>query len=213
VSAKRKKRPYVPILIGAVVIAIFVGGVGFVQSFLGGGPAQKQKLVQEVHLIRPPPPPPPEEKPPPPPPPEEKVVTPEPEQRPDPTPSNEPPPSEHLGLDAEGGAGGDAFGLLGNKGGRELVGSGGNAFAWYSTLVQGEVRDCLADDKSVRGSIRLRMWVREDGSIDHVLITESTGDHGRDKAIETKLQGCRRFSQAPPAGTPQPINLRLVSHG
>lgn len=212
-NAKRKKKPYVPILIGVCVVAIFLLGVLFVRSFLGGGSVQQQKIVQEVHLIRPPPPPPPEEKPPPPPPPEEKVVTPQPDEHPDPKPSNEPPPSEHLGLDAEGGAGGDAFGLVGNKGGRELLGSGGSAFAWYSNLVQGEVRDCLADDKTVRGSIRLRMWVRQDGAIDRVMLAESTGDHARDKAIEAKLQGCRRFSQAPPSGTPQPINLRLVSHG
>lgn len=211
-NAKRKKRPYVPILLGACVLVVFLGGVQFVRSFLGGGPAHQPKVVQEVHLIRPPPPP-PEEKPPPPPPPEEKVVTPEPEQHPDPTPSNEPPPSEHLGLDAEGGAGGDAFGLVGNKGGRELLGSGGSAFAWYSNLVQGEVRDCLSNDKNVRGSIRLRMWVREDGTIERVLLAESTGDQARDKAIASKLEGCRRFSQAPPAGTPQPMNLRLVSHG
>ncbi len=202
-NAKRKKRPYVPILLGAGVVAIFVAGLLLVRSFLSGGPVQQPKVVQEVHLIRPPPPPPP--------PPEEKVVTPEPEQKPDPTPSNEPPPSEHLGLDAEGGAGGDAFGLVGNKGGRDLIGSGGSVFAWYSNVLQGDIRDCLANDKTVRGSIRVQMWLREDGTINRVRLEDSTGDHTRDKAIETRIEGCR--TKPPPAGTPEPINLRLVSHG
>src|ERR1700722_13074285 len=129
-----------PIVYGVVVVLVFVGGVLFIRSFLGGAKGgQQPKVVQEVHLIRPPPPPPPEEKPPPPPPPEEKVITPQAQPKPDPTPDNHPPPSQNLGLDAEGGAGGDAFGLVGNKGGRDLLGSGGSAGAWDSGVLKNAV--------------------------------------------------------------------------
>jgi periplasmic protein TonB len=177
---------------------------------LSGAAGPPQKVVQEIHMIRPPPPP-PDEPPPPPPPPEEKVEVQEPQQQPDPTPSNDPPPMEQLGLDAEGSAGGDAFGLLGNKGGRDLLASGGgSAFAWYSNRMQSEIRDCLAQEKSAsRDAVRVRLWLREDGTIDHVRLAESTGSNTRDKTIESKLEGCRRFSP-PPAGTPQPITVRLA---
>src|SRR5215472_10490179 len=117
-----------------------------IRSFLKSNPGPPQKLVQEVHLIRPPPPP-PDLPPPPPPPPDEKVDVPDPLEKPDPTPSNEPPPGEQLGLDAEGSAGGDAFGLLGNKGGRDLIGTGGSAFAWYAGLLKNEILDTLGAEK------------------------------------------------------------------
>ena len=215
-SPKRKKSPYPTIAIGACVVAILVGGILFIRSFLVGGKVQQQKVVQEVHLIRPPPPPPPEEKPPPPPPPEEKIVTPQPEQHPDPTPSNEPPPSEHLGLDAEGGAGGDAFGLVGNKGGRDLMGTGGSAVAWYSGILKNAVLEQLSADKDLRsGNYKLiiRFWLREDGSVDHVAIVQGSGDHDRDRLIEAQLSRMSRLPNAPPAGFPSPATLTVVSHG
>ncbi len=216
-SPKQKKRPYVPILLGMVVVAVFLGGFFFLRSFLGGGQAPHPKVVQEVHLIRPPPPPPPEEKPPPPPPPEEKVVTPEPQEKPDPTPNNEPPPSEHLGIDAEGGAGGDAFGLAGNPGGRDLLGgSGGSAVAWYSGILKNAVLEQLSAEKELRaGSYKLivRFWLRSDGSIDHLSIVQGSGDRNRDRLIEAQLSRMTRLPNAPPAGFPMPATLTVVSHG
>ncbi|HEV7443778.1 MAG TPA: TonB family protein [Steroidobacteraceae bacterium] len=214
-SSKAKRTRYLlPVLMCLTVSGLGVGAFALVRGMLSGGPGQPKKVVQEIHVIRPPPPP-PDVPPPPPPPPEEKVDVTEPEKQPDPTPSDEPPPSEQLGLDSEGSAGGDAFGLMGHKGGRDLLASGGSAFAWYSNLMQNEIRDCLADEKEMhKGSVRLRMWLRDDGTIDRVNLAESTGDRVHDKAIETRMvERCRRFSQAPPAGTPQPITLRLVSRG
>jgi hypothetical protein len=217
VAPKRKRHPYVPILLGALVVVVFVAGLLLVRSFLSGGQPQQPKIVQEVHLIRPPPPPPPEEKPPPPPPPEEKVVTPEPQQKPDPTPANDPPPSEHLGIDAEGGAGGDAFGLVGNKGGRDLLGgSGGSAIAWYSGILKSAVLEQLSADKELRsGNYKLvvRFWLRSDGSIDRLVIVQGSGDSNRDRMIEAQLSRMTRLPNAPPAGFPMPATLTVVSHG
>jgi protein TonB len=212
VISKANRSRYLPLVLMCLAVSgLGVGAFALVRGIITGAPGQPKKVVQEIHVIRPPPPP-PDVPPPPPPPPEEKVDVTEPEKQPDPTPSDQPPPSEQLGLDAEGSAGGDAFGLLGNKGGRDLLASGGSVFAWYSGLMQNEIRDCLADDKDMRkGTLRVRMWLRADGTIDRVSLAESTGDRARDKAIETRvLEHCRRFSQAPPAGTPQPITVRLV---
>ncbi|HVW70349.1 MAG TPA: energy transducer TonB [Steroidobacteraceae bacterium] len=213
-NGRAQKFRYLPLTLLAVVVLVAGSGVYLmVRHFLHAAPPQTKKVVQEIHIIRPPPPP-PDEPPPPPPPPEEKVDVHEPEPEPDPTPSNEPPPSEQLGLDAEGGAGGDAFGLVGHKGGRDLLASGGSALAWYGGLVKNRLLDCLQSDKDVRKggaySVDVEAWVREDGTVERIRLEKSTGDRQRDKAIEAQSSGCR-ISEPPPAGMPQPIRLRIVS--
>jgi protein TonB len=214
-APKRKFRYFPVILFGTLASILGVVAVSYMRDLLSGGAPPTKKVVQEIHVIRPPPPP--DTPPPPPPPPEEKVDVSEPQDRPDPTPSNEPPPSEHLGLDAEGGAGGDEFGLVGNKGGRDLVGGGGgNAYTWYAGLLKSEILDSLQTESSVRAggyTVIVRVWVRPDGTIDHVKITQSSGDRQRDQMIEAALSRITRLSQAPPADMPEPISLRIVSRG
>jgi periplasmic protein TonB len=214
-AARRKRRHYLTlVLLGLSVTLIGAGTFALMRSFLNSAPGTPQKVVQEIHLIRPPPPPP--DLPPPPPPPEEKVDVHEPEQKRDPTSSNEPPPGEQLGLDAEGTAGGDAFGLIGNKGGRELLGQGGSAFVWYAGLVKNQILEQLNTEKQARRgeySLMVRVWVRNDGSIDRVRVVEGSGNRERDQAIEAALTRMGRLSQAPPADMPEPISLRIVSRG
>jgi protein TonB len=213
---KTEKKRALSLIVGALaVMSIGAGAIALMRSFLQSTPGAPKQLVQEVHLIRPPPPP-PDVPPPPPPPPEEKVDIPDPQQKPDPTPSNEPPPSEQLGLDAEGSAGGDEFGLAAHKGGRDLLASGGSAYTWYAGLLKSEILDRLSSEKSAHSgeyTVVVRVWVREDGSIDHVRIAQSSGSHERDQAIESALSRMSRLSQAPPADMPEPISLRIVSRG
>ena len=212
-APKRKKR-WPLVLLCLAIPVLGVGAFTLVHGIIASGPAQPKKVVQEIHLIRPPPPP-PDVPPPPPPPPEEKVdLHEQPENQPDPTPSDEPPPSEQLGLDAEGSAGGDAFGLLGHKGGRDLLGTGGSAYAWYAGLLKNEISEQLGNEKQARRgeySVVVRVWVRVDGTIERVRIVQSSGDRERDRAIEAALSKVTRLSQAPPADMPQPISLRIVS--
>jgi protein TonB len=216
VKKKSHKYRFLPmILLGLFVTVLGVGAFALVRGFLQSAPGQPKQLVQEIHIIRPPPPP-PDLPPPPPPPPEAKVNIPDPAQKPDPTPSHEPPPSAHLGLDAEGGAGGDAFGLVGNKGGRDLLGSGGSAFAWYAGLLKSEILDHLQEEKQARDgeyTITVRVWVASDGTIERVRIAQSSGSPVRDRAIEATLGHLSRLSQGPPTDMPQPISLRIVSRG
>jgi protein TonB len=219
VKAKsRSGRRYVPIIAVAAVVLILSGVVvGSLRNMLSGGPPPTKKVVQEIHIIRPPPPP-PDEPPPPPPPPEEKVDIATPQDKPDPTPSDDPPPSEQLGLDAEGGAGGDAFGLAGNKGGRDLLagGGGGSVFGWYAGLLKNAILDSLEAESRARNggySVLVKVWVRQDGTIDRVHLEQSSGDRDRDRAIETALSRITRLSQAPPPDMPEPIILRIAAHG
>ncbi len=204
---------YLPLVILAVVVVSAGFGVySMVRNFLSSDPGPKKQVVQEIHVIRPPPPP-PDTPPPPPPPPEEKVDVHEPEPEPDPTPSNEPPPAEQLGLDAAGGAGGDAFGLVGRQGGRDLLASGGSAFAWYGGLLKNEILERLQDDKEIRKgayTVTVKVWVRDDGSVERARLAQSTGDRERDKEIETAISRVH-LSQSPPPDMPQPIDLRIAS--
>ncbi len=212
--ARKSRRSRLPvILLGLAVTSVGLGAFALVRNFLATAPAPQKVLAQEIHLIRPPPPP-PDLPPPPPPPPEEKVDVPE--DKPDSTPSNEPPPGEQLGLDAEGSAGGDEFGLAAHKGGRDLIAEGGSAFAWYAGLLKSEILDQLNAERRVRSgeySVVVRVWVRNDGSVDHIRIVQSSGNRERDQAIETALSRISRLSQAPPADMPEPISLRIVSRG
>jgi periplasmic protein TonB len=211
---RKPKRHLLPVIVvGVGVIGLGAGAYAVVTNILNSGPTQPKKVVQEIKVIRPPPPP-PDLPPPPPPPPEEKVSVNEPEPQPDPTPSNDPPPGEQLGLDADGSGAGDAFGLVGRKGGRDLLASGGSAFAWYAGLLKNEIVDQLQAETRVRGAqytVIVRVWVRDDGTVERVRIAQSSGDHERDKAIEDALARITRISQAPPADMPQPISLRIVS--
>ena len=213
-APRRKKRRYVPIvLLGLSVALIGAGTFAMMRSFLKSAPNTPKQVIQEVHLIRPPPPP-PDLPPPPPPPPEEKVNVPEP--KPDPTQSNDPPPGQQLGLDADASAGGDAFGLLANKGGRDLLTTGGSAFSWYAGLLKDQILSQLNADAAARKgeySLVVQVWVGSDGTINRVRVAQGSGDRTRDQAIEQALSRLSRLNQAPPADMPEPINLRIVSRG
>jgi len=129
--------------------------------------------------------------------------------------SNEPPPGL-LGLDAEGSAGGDEFGLAARKGGRDLLASGGNAYSWYAGLLKEEILGQLSSEKRAHSgdyTVIVRVWVRNDGTVDRVRIAQSSGNRERDQAIEAALSRITRLSQAPPADMPEPISLRIVSRG
>jgi len=210
---RRKRRSPLPIvLLGLSFVVIGAGTFAMMRSFLKSAPGTPKQVIQEIHLMRPPPPPP--DLPPPPPPPPEADVVPQP--KPDTAQSNDPPPGQQLGLDAEGSAGGDAFGLLGNKGGRDLLASGGSAYAWYAGLLKSEILDQLNAEKRVRSgeySVVVRVWVRNDGSVDRIRLVQSSGSRERDQAIESALSRISRLSQAPPADMPEPISLRIVSRG
>lgn len=212
--AKRKPRLLVLVL-GLLAIFVVGGGFALIRGILSASPPQSKKVVQEIHVIRPPPPP-PDAPPPPPPPPDEKVDVHDPEPEPDPTPSNEPPPSEQLGLDAEGSAGGDGFGLAARKGGRDLLATGGSAYAWYGGLLKDQILEELGSETKARNgaySASLKVWVRADGSFERIRLAQSTGNPERDRAIEAALSRLGRAPQAPPPDMPQPITIRIVSHG
>jgi protein TonB len=202
-----------PIVVGVLVTATTgSAAVYFIKQFIDSPPAQPKHVIQEVRLIRPPPPP-PEVEPPPPPEVEDKVDLPDPQPTPD-APSDQPPAGDLLGLDAEGVAGGDGFGLAARRGGRDLLASGGDRFAWYSGMLKQDLLSLLGDNRDIRAraySVNVRLWLDPKGAVTRVALANSTGDRDLDRRLNDLLTSMERVAEAPPEGLPQPVQIRIVS--
>lgn len=199
------------IVIAGVLLVVTAGVVAFATHYLSQD-AKPQKKVVEVQLFKPPPPPPPKVEEPPPPPPPEEVKLPEPEPVADaPDVPDLPGP---LGLDAEGGAGSDAFGLLGRKGGRDLIGGGDGRFRVYANSVKDALLDYLTSRQDMRAfsySIVVQVWIREDGQVGRYEIVGSSGNPKLDQTLRLALDDLPKLGEGPPDGMPQPVRLRIQS--
>lgn len=180
-----------------------------------------KKMEQQITMIKPPPPPPPPEVEPPPP--EEieeevEIEEEEPEQpdMPD-EPADEPPPGENLGVDADGTAGTDGFGLEGRRGGRGLLSSGGgdtSQYKFFASGVQQEILEFLSQRKEIRRSqytVVVSLWINQSGKVKKIELSNSTGNRELDSKLNAVLSQVKSVSEAPPQGLPQPIRLRINS--
>ena len=210
---QRTRRLLVQRLAGAVVATLLILAFAwFVRTMLDHKSNKSQRVVQQVQIIRPPPPPPPDQPPPPPP---EKVDTPLPKDLPEPVPDNtQAPPDQPLGLDAEGSAGGDPFGLLGRPGGTSLVGGTGTApFGSYTNRIADAIRERIASvpcAKATKGSITVHVLMGADGSIKRVTLATTTGNKQMDQCIDTGLDNMPRLGEPLPPGMPEQVNLKIV---
>ena len=170
---------------------------------------QRKKVVQQITIISPPPPPPP-------PPPEQEPEIQEPEEEAVVDEMDEAMPEEgmdedvgnDLGLDADGSAGGDSFGLLARKGGRGIVGGG------YGALIVQEINSMLVDDDGLRHkeySVILQLWISDSGDIQRYTIDRKSADKEVIRMIESALVRLGSVSSGPPLELPQPIRLRIRS--
>jgi TonB family protein len=207
----------------ALVIVLVLLGAGFLvyllRGLLAGSPPAPKQTVQQISLVQPPPPPPPPkvEKPPEP---EMKEEVPEPEPEPEEVPeelpdlvNDEPPAGDLLGLDAEGGAGGDGFGLIGRKGGRGLL-SDGSRFGSYAGLIKEDIVDALSAASGVRDhgySVLVKLWIDQSGRVERYELLSSTGDRKTDESLRLAFSSLPRLSQPPPEDMPQPVKLRVTS--
>lgn len=218
----RRLIKYLPLIAGAVLV-LLVALLVYVFRDIFEKPASSKKQVQQVTVVQPPkPPPPPLPKPEikPPEVKEEKLPEPEPEpepETPEPEPAEEPPPGDDLGVDAEGGAGGDSFGLVGKKGGSGLIGGGGgNAIIWYGQHVQRELTDELHQKlrdraRQARYTAVIQVWIKADGNIDRVELVNSSGTAEIDEALKQAISQIRGRFKPPPERMPQPLKIRIRS--
>lgn len=218
---KQRFIKYLPVAIGVALVLLIAVGLYLVRDIFQK-PVQNKKQVQQISVVQPPPPPPPppEQKPPPPPEvKEEKIEEPkEPEPEPEPEPqAEEPPPGEELGVDAQGGAGGDAFGLVGKKGGHGLIGGTGtgNGIIWYGQQVQKELADELQRNlkdkaRTTKYSAVVHLWIGPNGAVTRLELANSSGNAEVDEALKAAL-GKFRPTRVPPENMPQPLKVRIRS--
>jgi TonB family protein len=220
-------------IVGGCVALVLLGGCIFVAKLLMSdlGPSRKNQ-ISTVNLI-PPPPPAVKEKPPEPEPQvkqdkiKEQLIDAGPDNsRPDDA-NNKPdekPAGKQLGLDAEGTAGGDAFGLIGNKGGAGLIGGGGGGagspFGRYGRLLEEELNRKVKRRLEGNGGIpkgKLQLVVQIDvdaqGKIVKYRIVTPSGDAKLDGVVREALKRDGAISQPPPEGMPRGVNIRISSQG
>jgi periplasmic protein TonB len=214
VADKRTVRRNVTRLLGAVFgLLLLLGFVWFVHVMMNAKTGKTTRQVQMVQIIRPPPPPPPDQPPPPPP---EKSPEPLPKDVPEPEPQQQPDqaPDQPLGVDADGSAGGDAFGLEARRGGSDLIGGTGTApFAWYTNRMRDAIKDRLSEatcTKSAKGSLSTRVVVAADGRVKQIKLTAGTGNPAIDQCVDKVLASITSLGDAPPPGMPEQVNLRVV---
>lgn len=216
-AAKKHWRVYVPTALGILVGLLLTGYVvKVILGFIDQKPTKPEKKIQPITLLKPPPPPPPPPKVEKPPEPEikEKIEEPEPQNEPEPEQQDEAPPRD-LGLDAEGAAGSDGFGLAARKGGTGLFGGGsGNPYAWYGGLIKNGIVSALNEHDQLRRKAYtavVKVWLKSDGSVDRVELAKGSNDDEIDSIINRALSRFRGVGEAPPPGMAQPVKLKITS--
>lgn len=212
-----KHRLFIGILLGIVAL----GGVA---SFLMSDSKPHRKAApkeQTVTILLPPPPvvtpPPPPPKLETPPPKEEEMVEqePVPDNEPPPEAAPEAPPAIDLGGGNPNGAGPGlgTGGGNGRPGGTGRIG-GGSKFGWYAAKVQTTIAEALRGNASTRSatlSLQVRIWADADGRITRAALVGSSGNPATDSAIKNQVLTGLQLPQAPPAGMPMPITLRITA--
>jgi periplasmic protein TonB len=243
-KGKRKSSSKSTLIVTGIVVFLFIVLVtGFVYLIsTDKGSSGKKVFVATVDLVKPnvPDKPPPKEKPP-----EpdvqkkESLAVPQtfagPQAAPGPKGDDKPAPTGPLGLDAEGGAGSDGFGLAGRKGqGKDIVtlgkGGGGGGldseqaalmrkFASYNYIIQETmrkaVRKYLDENGGIpRGKLEVIVHIVLDskGSITEHQIVGSSGNHSMDKAVKESIKFVK-ISEPPPQGIPRSMRIRISSQG
>src|SRR5690606_22501563 len=170
---------------------------------------EQKKQIQQITVIAAPPPPPP--------PPKEEIEEPEveeeipEEQLEEAAPDNdaEAPAGEDLGVEGEGGAGSDGFGLVGKKGGRGLLGGSG-----YEQVVRQEINEAIIENerlKRLEYVAIVNLKLRDNGEFEAFDVELVSGDAEAKALLEEILRKKRRMSKQRPLEAASLIKLRVKS--
>lgn len=224
----KKSKKIVWIVTGLVSVCFTFVVVWTVGALIKDDGTKRRRRIQMVTLVKPPPPPKIEEKPPEPEVEKEEMVEPEPQEAPpeemNDQPQDDTPAGQDLGVDADGTAGSDAFGLLGKKGARSLIGGGGDRtmmqrYGWYTQMIQEEIRKKINEYMTQNGGIPkgehkalVQVFLDPNGRIIDFKLKESSGNDHMDRALQETLATIH-ISEAPPAGMPRSVRLKVTSKG
>ena len=195
-----------------VVALCFAVGIGFwIKQYLSKDAKEPKKIVQQITIVAPPPPPPPPPEPEEEPEPEiEEEVVEEPVDEAMPEDTMEEVAGQDLGIDGDGSAGSDGFGLVARKGGRGLLGGGSG----YAADIQATITDVISGDDRLRYeeySAVVKLWIDPMGVLERFELDQKSGDPETERRLKQLLANLGRFTDGPPLEMPQPIKLRIRS--
>jgi periplasmic protein TonB len=213
---KSKKRiKSLMLVVGVLFTVACIWGVVELREMLASMDGAPKKVVQQqITLVTPPPPPEPQPEPPKPEVEEEKIPEespPEPEPAPEES-AAEPPPGQDLGLDSDGAAGADGFGLIGKKGGRDLLSSAGPGGS-YTNEIKEKLNALLSEDEELRYQryrARVDFWINNQGAVERYEVALLDGDQSVKKRVESTISSIRQLG-APPPEMKQPISWQITS--
>ena len=223
-AKKKKSGGKWTFVMGAGVGLVFIVICIFVAKLMLSEDVEKRKRqIQKVTIVKPPPPPPPKVEEPEPEIEEEKIEEPEPEPEPEmPEESEQAPSDNQLGLDAEGAAGSDAFGLAAKKGGRAITlggDGGGSQYLWYTRLFVDELQKSVNKILKERGGMPdqslqtvVRIYLDDNGGITEYKIVGSSGNTIMDEAVRQAISTAR-IRKSPPEGMPRAMQFRISTKG
>ncbi|MDD1650752.1 MAG: TonB C-terminal domain-containing protein [Methylococcaceae bacterium] len=136
----------------------------------------------------------------------------------------EPSADDALGVDEEGRAGADSFGLRSKKGGKDLLQSGpqlsspsghrGHVFLAYGSSIISQLESHLMMDSKLREQhyvIVVRVWISPAGKISRCEVDQSSGNRAIDDRLTRLIASFSGHLPHPPAGMHQPIKIRIRS--
>ncbi|MFA7316504.1 MAG: TonB C-terminal domain-containing protein [Sulfuricella sp.] len=218
---KRISRKQVLFIVAGMGLTLLCLMVLAFNSMFSAPKRQHKKPPQMVSLLPPPPPPPkqeqiqPQEKL------EEKTAEKMEQLEPLSGPeqeSAEAPPAQDLGVDAEGTAGGDNFGLVGRKGGRGLLagGGGGTGYGWYTNRISVDLQRMVNEIIQKEGGLPEGKWrtvvkieLEVTGKIKTFSIIGSSGNQKLDAAVNKALASANLTESLPP-GMPRIMKLSFT---
>ena len=194
----------------AVVLALIGGSVLLVQG-LGGEAQPPARQVTKITILPdtpPPPPPPPKESP-----------KPEPKEAPKQVKLDTPKPQadEPIKMEGEAGDGPSPFAagpVTQEYTGGEIGAGNGMQFAFYTNLLQRRIQHALQQAAALKGAdfrVVVRVWLDTDGRLTRSELADSTGDAALDDALRTAMTEVPAVGEAPPAGMPQPVRIRVTN--
>ena len=196
-----------PLILG-VIIVLFTIIFGFlINDFLKDKPKPKKIVQHMTTILLPPPPPPPEIEP--------EEIEPEIEEEIIEETMDESMPEEigdslenDLGMDADGSAGSDSFGLKARKGGRSFLGGG----SVYASQIQTQINDLIANHDELPFTyfeVVCKIWIDERGKLENIELVNYSGDEESRETLKNLIQEQLQVNNGPPLEMPQPIKLRL----
>jgi protein TonB len=219
-TASHALRRKLPVLIGGgFLLLVTLVMIWLVKGFIASADKPERPRVQQISLVKPPPPK-PQEKPPEP----EKLEEIKQEREevqldqppmPDQVQDQGPPPGEQLGLDADGSAGSDGFGLAARRGGRDIttLGGGGDREAWYGRVISRHFEESLRRSKRLQGTsyqVIAQVWF-DGGVVRRVRLARGSGNPETDAAIEGEIMALPPLREVLPEDLPQPVRVRVAS--